>query len=317
MKRGLDVGQLLRWYPESWRARYGDEFLALLEDRLSGSPPSIRLRTSVAMAGIRERCHASGMVGTQSSRLTQRRTGSLMVLVAWSIMIVGGAGLTKTAEHFAVAMPSRSRELAQFAYNVTAVAGIVGTLFVAAGAFVAFPGFLRLIRAKRWTKVRATFVWPVATFAVLALATFGLSLWARHLDAAQRNGSDHIYSGAFLLLALLVVVTIGLWVRAIITVASRIDFTARTLRWESWLALGVSISSMFVIASTVLWWIQMGLHAPWFLQGTAVGDTASPWSLNLVASVVPMALAALIALWGASRIAVSYRPTPRDAGNAG
>jgi hypothetical protein len=112
MKRGLDVGQLLRWYPESWRARYGDEFLALLEDRLNGSPPSIRLRTSVAVAGIRERCHASGMVGTQSSRLTQRRTGSLMVLVAWSIMIVGGAGLTKTAEHFAVAMPSRSRELA-------------------------------------------------------------------------------------------------------------------------------------------------------------------------------------------------------------
>jgi hypothetical protein len=317
MKRGIGVDQLLRWYPESWRARYGDEFLALLEDRLHGAPPSIRLRASVAMAGMRERCYASGMVGGQSSRLTQRRTGSLMVLVAWAIMIVGGAGLTKTAEHFAVAVPSRSRELAQIAYNVTAVAGIVGTLFVVAGAIAAFPGFLRLVRAKRWTKVGATFVWPAAALVVLALAALGMSVWARHLNVAQRNGADHIYSGAFLLLAFIAVLTIGLWVRAIVTVAWRIDFTARALRWESWFALGVSVNSVFVTVSAVLWWIQMGLHAPWFLQGAAIGDTASPWSINLVVAVVPMVLAVLIALWGASRVAASYRPTPRDAGNAG
>jgi hypothetical protein len=33
------VVSLLRWYPRAWRQRYGDEFLALVEDGLDGQRP--------------------------------------------------------------------------------------------------------------------------------------------------------------------------------------------------------------------------------------------------------------------------------------
>ena len=105
--------------------------------------------------------------------------------------------------------------------------------------------------------------------------TFGLSLWAHHLTSAQRNGTDGLYSS----FSRLRVRgrgddrTLG---RTGVAIASRIDFTPRELRWESGFAFGVSLSSLVVIASTSVWWIQMGLHAPWFLEGTSRGVAASP-----------------------------------------
>jgi hypothetical protein len=42
------MNRLLRLYPEAWRARYGDEFLALLEDR----PPSLRERLDIVRGAL-------------------------------------------------------------------------------------------------------------------------------------------------------------------------------------------------------------------------------------------------------------------------
>ncbi len=42
--------KLLRWYPRAWRERYGEEFLAMVEDSLAGGRPTWRLRLGVARA---------------------------------------------------------------------------------------------------------------------------------------------------------------------------------------------------------------------------------------------------------------------------
>jgi hypothetical protein len=307
MRRDRDLRSLLRWYPSSWRARYEDEFLAFLEDRLADSALTTRFRMSVALAGVRERCFRSGIVGSRSSISTQRRTGSLMVLVAWSIMMIGGASLAKTAEHYSSALPARSRTVAAIAYNATAVAGVVGMLLVLAGACVALPGFVRFIRAKKWTGVRSVFAMSLVASATLIVATLGLSLWAHHLTSAQRNGSDNPYAAAFVAFVLLVVVTVALWTRASVAAALRIELTPRQLRWESGFAIGVSLSSIAAVVGAALWWNQMGLYAPQFLNGTT-GAGASPWSTRLVAIILVMGLGAVTALWGASRVALTYRP---------
>ena len=303
MKRHYDAGRLLRWYPTRWRARYGDEFLAYLEDRLDDSPLTFRLRSSIAFAGVRERCYGSGMVCARSTPVTQRRTGSLMVLVAWSLMIVGGAALAKMAEHFRNAMPKPSRAIATLAFNATTVAGVAGTILVLVGAIVACPGFVRFLREKGWPQVRRTLVRSVIATVVLFAATSGLASWSHQLNTAQRNGADALYSGAFFAFALFVVMTIALWTRASIAVASRIDFTPRALRWESYLALGVCLSSIVVAVGATAWWIQVGRHAPWLLNGTLSEVSASPWSLRVVGTAL------VTAFWGAARIAMSYRPS--------
>lgn len=236
-----------------------------------------------------------------------------MVLVAWSIMVVGGAGLAKTAEHFVTALPARSQFLAQFAYAAAVASGIAGTLLVVVGGALAVPSFARLLRAKRGAEIRTSMVRPIVASAAVVAATFGLAPWAHHLTSAQRNGTDGLYSAAFVAYAVLVVVAIGLWTSMSVTVASKLDFTPRTLRWESWCAMAVSLSAIAVIASTALWWTEMSLHAPRFLEGAPAGTAASPWSAQLIAIMLLMLLSTTLALWGASRVAMTYRPARRPA----
>jgi hypothetical protein len=57
--RDQDGAKLLRWYPRTWRERYGEEFLAMVEDSLGGRRPGWRLRLNVARAGLREQAIAA------------------------------------------------------------------------------------------------------------------------------------------------------------------------------------------------------------------------------------------------------------------
>jgi hypothetical protein len=299
--------RLLRWYPPRWRSRYEEEFLAFLTDRYGTSHLPRRAQISIAFAGLRERGYDSGIVGARSTAATQRKNGALMVLVAWSIMIVGGAVLQKTSEHYASSLPAHSHFLAQLSFNVTVVSGTAGSLLVLAGAAAAIPAFARLLRVERWSALRRTFVTPLVATAMLITATIGLSVWAHQLTSVQRNGANDWYSSAFLALVFLVVMTIGLWTKVAIDIANRCAFTPQELRRESYLALAVSLSTLFGIAGAITWWIQMAQHASSFLSGSAAGLTSSPWSTNLAAALTVMTFGTAAALWGATRVVLSYR----------
>jgi hypothetical protein len=110
-----------------------------------------------------------------------------------------------------------------------------------------------------------------------------------------------------------VVTAIGLWTRVSIATASRIDFTDRELQHESYLAVAVSLSSLVLVASALVWIVQIVLHAPWFLSGAANGDHTSPWSAQAVMTLLVMGLGAATGLWGGSRVALSYRRTRTNA----
>ena len=92
--------RLLRWYPPSWRARYGEEFLALLECELADRPRSLARSANVAWSGLVARSTATGIAGLAGDATVQARrslawvTGSLAVFLAfaltlWSQLTVG------------------------------------------------------------------------------------------------------------------------------------------------------------------------------------------------------------------------------------
>ena len=86
---------LLRAYPCWWRARYGDELLALLE----AQPLTWRVRADVVVAGLGERLRGSG-------------PPQLRVLWAWALFVIGGMGFQKTSEHWQVVVPSGNDDVA-------------------------------------------------------------------------------------------------------------------------------------------------------------------------------------------------------------
>lgn len=53
--------RLLRWYPRSWRDRYGEEFAALLCDQIAEQPRSWRRDADVRWHGVKARLSAVGL----------------------------------------------------------------------------------------------------------------------------------------------------------------------------------------------------------------------------------------------------------------
>ena len=57
------VNLLLRWYPASWRERYGEEFAELLLAELAEQPRAWRRTANVARCGLVARLVSAGLAG--------------------------------------------------------------------------------------------------------------------------------------------------------------------------------------------------------------------------------------------------------------
>ena len=303
---GTDRAALLRWYPPAWRDRYGDELVALIEDQGGGRPPTFRVTLSLVGAGLRERAHQSGLVGRQGSPFERARTGSLVVLCAWTAFMVAGASFSKVSEHFAPALPAGGRAVAQGAFDVVVGFGITGMALVALGAAVALPSFVGFLGRGGWSSIRRH-VLRAGLLSVVAVAVVvPLSLWAHHLNQFQRNGGDGLYSGAFITWALLVAGTLAQWTAAGVAAARRITFTRRVLSVEAMLAVALAGVMVVVTAATALWWGAMAARAPQFLSGAGAGASPSPFTVPLVLTMVLMSGAVLVAGYGVIRVARSW-----------
>ena len=302
-----DLAGLLRWYPPEWRARDGDELVACIEDELDGRHPTVRLRVTLATAGLRQRARATGIAGDGTSPAVRVRAGALVVLVAWAVLVVGGAAYAKAAEHFASAGSAASQALAGDAYRAVVALAVLGTGLVGAGLVVAVPATGRLLRAGGWGQLRRPLARAVAASVASVGATVGLASWAHLLDVAQRNGADAGYVMAFSAWALLGTVTVGLWTAAGVSVARRIDLGPAVLRVEAGLAVATGAVVVATAAAVGLWWSGMATTAPWFLAGTRPGTHPSPVTLQLVTVGGCLAVACALAAYGALRVVRGLR----------
>jgi hypothetical protein len=298
-----DPARLLRWYPPAWRARYGDELVALIEDELGGRSPGWRLRAAVAGAGLRERAHHAGLTGDTRPPMVRVRAWSLVVLGAWTPFVVAGASFQKLSEHYDAALPAAARALPTWAFDAVVVAAAIGALLVLVGALAVLPAFVRFLAGGGWSVVRrlARRATVVSTVAVVAFV--GLLLWAHSLSDAQRNGGVWPYGAAFLSWALLTASALVLWTAAAVTVTRRLDLTAGVVAFEAALATGLAAVMVAITVATALWWAAIAAHAPWVLHGTAPGSAGSAFDPRLALTMAVMLAAALGAAWAVTRVA--------------
>jgi hypothetical protein len=92
--------RLVRWYPVSWRARYGDEFAELLIADLAERPRCWRRSADVAVSGMLARLSQAGLGGQRLAPADQARAslaalgGALAVFLTvgtavWSQLLIG------------------------------------------------------------------------------------------------------------------------------------------------------------------------------------------------------------------------------------
>jgi MFS family permease len=242
------LGRLLRWYPRAWRERYGEEFLAMVEDGLDGERPTWRLTASVARAGLRERGRALVFGQTRARRL--RRIGS--VLGPWWPGFLAGSVLALfPVELRASPHPGRAWQAIAALDALIAIMALAG-LVVLAGGLVAFPAFRRFLRAGGWAAIRRRVAWAAGATAVAGGALAGLGLWARSRTYAQLNASwTYLLWVTATILALMV--ALRLWRSAATATARQLNLSPRGRTAEARLgALTSTAASVMLFANAIV-----------------------------------------------------------------
>lgn len=306
--------RVLRWYPPRWRSRYGDEITALLEDTYaaaSGVP--FRERMALARSGLAERAREADLVGSTGSGGARLRAGAILVLVGWSLFLVAGGAFARLSDSWRAGTPRPDRWVASSGFDAVAIAGAIGCGIVAVAAMIALPGFVRFVRAGRWREVRGPVVRAVVATAVAGALFAATAVWSHQLTPSQRNGALDAYSGLFVLLGLSAVVAIACATAAAVSVARRIEVSARGLRALGGLALGLASLMTLILAGTLVWWISEAEHARgvlWDGIGNGIPFSSSSVPPTLLASVLLMVLGLALAVWGSLRVAPRLRKSP-------
>jgi hypothetical protein len=304
--------RLLRWYPEAWRQRYGDELIALMEDTYDDRPVPWRCRMSLARSGAVERLRGSGLAQGGDGSGQRIRSGSLLVLWAWAVFVVAGAGFAKFAEHWDAVTPKGARWLPAAAFDAVQWAALTGGVIVLVAASASVPAFVRSMARGGWAPIRLPVLRAVAVAAATVVATVGIVVWAHHLGPRPAGRAHLPYAGVAALWALMVVATIATGTAAAVAVARRLRFSPRVLRLQGVLALAMVLVMVVVVAGTIAWWGAVAANAPWFFDDGVIGSTTSRTPPALVGAGVLMVLGLAVALPGAIRVARSLPTLPTE-----
>jgi hypothetical protein len=298
--------RLLRWYPRSWRQRYGGELQALVEDTYGDAPMPWRDRRSIVRAGLHERVRASGLAGSDdpAERVT---SGALLVLCAWSVIVIGGSAFAKFAEHWDAATPGGSRAVPSTAYTAIVVAAGCGAVLILAAAASVMPMFVRFLQAGGWPSVRRQVWRAVWVTAGAVLATTGFVAWAHHLGSTNRNGALWPYGIVTLGWAALIAASIACWTSAVVTTICRLELSDRLLRRLGRLAMLALVPLGVVTLATFVWWYSVATSAPSFFDNAGPGSTGSVFAPLIVGAGCLMLLATGVGLSGAARVRSSLR----------
>lgn len=318
-RRRPDRWGLLVTYPPAWRARYGDELLAMVEDQLRGREPGLKMRAGLAVAGLRERLRqAASREGRRGGRslADQIRAGYTLVLVAWAGFLVAGAGFNRLAEHFTSAIPAPDGPAlvtAAGAFDAVGVLAAAGTATVVVGGLVAVPAFIRFLLGGGWALIRHRVRWACWASLTAAVAAIALAAVGSRLTAAQRNGGSLGYTLAFAGTAAIAVTALALWTSSGVTVGRRLDLPARTLGIEAMLAGLATVIMAGMTTATAVWWGVLASVAPWFLWDAPAGTPSSPADPNLIGTMALMLSATLLAAIGTTRALRGSRALTRPA----
>ena len=290
--------RLLRWYPNEWRARYGDEFAELLISDMSEQPRSLKRAVDVAVSGVVARLAYAGLNPSNLERSERTRRTLLAFACAAAVFVTFGLGmwaqLTIGWQWSAPDTVATSAAMVVMSYSVLVLLAL-GTLAVVPLAWTSARSALHRARVVRPFALVAAgsgiFIlgsrhfangWPgtgghpwahqglvpggVAAFA-WAATLFVTAYWAHPASLLSFPAPE---------LAWMVVCPIALVCFAVgaVRLVRKIELSPKLLRFEARLAqLGGMVMVMFLIGASL--WVVDGGPGPRNLFHVGVIDIGS------------------------------------------
>ena len=297
---------MLRWYPAPWRARYGDEFIAMVEDDLDGRPPGIPYRWAVARSGVVERLREAGLHGDSVPPEGQMRGGALAVLCAFGIFVIPGVAFAKISEHWDESIHRGSRHLPALSFNLLGSLAVACGLAVLVAMGTLLPNLVHFLRTGGWPAIRRPVLWAASVTSVAVVLGAGLVVWAHQLTTHQRNSGFGGSQFLFAVVAMLLAASIVTWAAAAVGITRRLAIGPAQLKVLGVLAVAVAACMpLMTAAATAL--VGNDGHDRSLVPGRHPGGKlASPLSANLLGVLIMMTFVSAAGIFGLLRVIGSW-----------
>jgi hypothetical protein len=248
MAEDTDRSNDLKWYPRSWRDRYGDDFALYLQDRYGDGKIPIAARLSMIRSGSIERLRTGGIVGTSVDTDIRIRGASLLVLIAWGVFVIAGSAFAKYSEHWQLAMPRHDYWLPAAAMLAVRSAAVAGALILLVAGLLTLPAIVDLIRSDGWKPLWALARPMAVSVAVAAVASMVIVTWNHHLGQSPSATAPLALKVAGVVGGLLVVCTLAVSCATAVALVYRVHLSPRVTRTLGVLAIAMAAALVIIFA---------------------------------------------------------------------
>lgn len=291
---------LLRLYPAAWRARYGEEFAALLSDqRLTP-----RVALDVLLGALDAQLRVVPLWGGESRMVNRLRSSQIAVFCAYICFVVAGIGFQKMTEYDDFTSAAHQHTFVGVTYDAIVVGAAISLLAVVAGGVPLALAALRFA----WERRRWDIALLLATPAIALAALLGYGAFLLHIvNGGTSQFSRSAQSGVsvrdkifFLILVagFIVAAVVSAW--AVSASIRRAEIASSLFRFARIPALVTALVMLAVCLATLLWGVGLRDAEPDLFAGND-GVVATSTTLSWAVIVAVMAGATLVALVAAVR----------------
>jgi len=293
----------LKWYPPSWRERYGDDIEQFLDDRYGDGPLPLSARLSMVGSGTVERLRAGGIIGTTADTDMRVRGASLLVLCAWGIFVVAGSAFAKYTEHWPLATPQADHRLPAAGMAAVQVAAATGALITILAGVIILPALFALVRSDGWRPLWSLARPMAVASAAAGAVSIGIIAWNGKLGPSTSTPLALRIVG--ILGGLVVVGALTVCCGTAVALVYRLRLSPRATRSLGALAVAMTMVLVVIFTGALLWWISTALHAPWFFGSLVPRSPATPAPLAMIVLGSTMLSGLVLAAVGTVRITTS------------
>jgi hypothetical protein len=293
---------LLRLYPRTWRERYEEEFLAMLEQR------PLSCLDGIDLFGGALDAHLHPELGTISMSLDKRivhmfatlRRSLLTIFCAYIGFILAGWAFQKMTEYDDLKEAAQTHSIVGLSFHLVVIGAVAALLAVLAGGL---PIVMVMVRSALVQKRRA----PLLLLAtpILAFAIFWGTMFL--LEAFHLPGNQHSPIGQMVLdrglffgtLIAAAIVSAG----SVCFAVARSEISERLLHFAVLPSVLTTISMALILAATITWGLRLRDSAPQLFAGNdgIVGSsTMGTWLAIVIAMAIATILAAISLMRGLS-----------------
>jgi hypothetical protein len=312
-KRVVDHATIVKFYPSSWRDRYGDELTMFLNDRYGDGPVPIAARLSMMGTGSLERLRSVGIIGKSVDWDKRVRGKSLLVLGAWVLFVIAGVGLSRHTAHWTSVVPSQAPGPSLVVpqgpslVGMGAVGAAAGLFILVIAALVSLPAFVRMVRSdgrmRRWTTVRAVGITLAAAIACIAIVVL-----IRGGGPAQGNFAIQQWRPLAAFVVMLVVGAFAIVAAAtMVLFVTRLETSRRVTKVLGLLALAMTALLTVIFVGSVILWTSSAIPSQWSFASFLPQSPALPGHIAMVIVAMMMFSGLVLALFGATGIVSALR----------